>query len=199
MRHIKLAAQQHRAATERRADRFRERVSTIASANLKHLVPDLRIASPAFIAKENTTEGSRIADQQLAEAERRTTALMETTHALKQLAFDALITLREADVRLQKLVDVDAQFHEGRRSLRRSRTSHQGPELADIFPPLRPLVTEDTEETHPAREQLAVLSRALQEHVAELSHNAAVQHAALSRSVDHDEEGGDTKRRRLVS
>lgn len=168
MQHVKAGAAQHRTVTERGAERLRDRMASATLSNLKALVPDIRIASPAFVAKAGVAEAG--AEQQLAAAEQRSAALMEGTHALKQLAVDALDALHQADVRLQKILDVEAPREA------RPRVRADAPDVAHIFPPLRPLVTDDTEETHPARRRLWTLSRALQEHVAQLSQWAAARH-----------------------
>lgn len=169
MLQMKAATAQHRTATDRRSERLRERMTTLSLSNLKALVPDIRIASPAFVAK-STTPGAVIAEQQLSAAEQKNLALMDATHALKKLAADALTSLHQADVRLQKIIEVEVPHHE-------ARGAREGePQLAQLFPPLRPLVMDDTEETHPARKRLHTLSRALQEHVAQLSQWAALSH-----------------------
>lgn len=168
MLQMKAATAQHRTATDRRSERLRERMTTLSLSNLKALVPDIRIASPAFVAKSTTPE-AEIAEQQLSAAEQKNLALMDATHALKKLAADALTSLHQADVRLQKIIEVEVP-HE-------ARGAREGePQLAQLFPPLRPLVMDDTEETHPARKRLHTLSRALQEHVAQLSQWAALSH-----------------------
>lgn len=178
LHHVKLAATQHRAATERRSERLKERLATLTQSQLKALVPDIRIASPAFVARASESESLSMDEAQRKEAEKRNTALLETTLALKQLALDAMMTLNEADVRLRKILDVEQV--PTRSSLRRSRTRASLGELEvhEVFPPLRPLVTDDTEDTHPARKALAELTAALQTHVAELSQWAAWRHAS---------------------
>ena len=179
MQHVKAAAVQHRTVTDRSADRLRDRLASASLSNLKALVPDIRIASPAFVARAGAPDASLSAEQQLAAAEQRNVALMDASHALKQLAVDALTTMHHADVRLQKILDVEAPTDKPRA---RARADNGGAEwgAAQLFPPLRPLVSDDTEETHPARGRLWTLSRALQEHVAQLSQWAAMRHVRVS-------------------
>ena len=190
---VKVAAVQHRAATERRSERLKERLATVTQSQLKALVPDIRIASPAFVARASESESMSMEESQRKEAEKRNAALLETTLALKQLALDAMITLNEAVVRLRKILDVEQV--PAHRSLRRvrSRPSIGELEVHQVFPPLRPLVTDDTEDTHPARKTLAELSATLQTHVAELSQWAAWRHACSHSTGDEPEE----KRRRI--
>ena len=99
--------------------------------------------------------------------------------SLTQLAVDALTTMHHADVRLQKILDVEAPTDKPRA---RARADNGGAEwgAAQLFPPLRPLVSDDTEETHPARGRLWTLSRALQGHVAQLSQWTAMRHVRVS-------------------
>ena len=190
---VKVAAVQHRAATERRSERLKERLATVTQSQLKALVPDIRIASPAFVARASESESMSMEESQRKEAEKRNAALLETTLALKQLALDAMITLNEAVVRLRKILDVEQV--PAHRSLRRvrSRPSIGELEVHQVFPPLRTLVTDDTEDTHPARKTLAELSATLQTHVAELSQWAAWRHASSHSTGDEPEE----KRRRI--
>ncbi|WFD31078.1 hypothetical protein MSPP1_002109 [Malassezia sp. CBS 17886] len=187
LQQVKAMALQHKSSTERQTKRLRERVASIAMANAKALVPDIRIASAAFPPQGSAAKAPSVADQQLAVVERRCVALTETVHALKLLAVDAFDTLHEADVRLDKILHAEAQQAGAsaapRRSLRRSRALDDGDERdpASLFPPLRPLVTDDTEETHPARKRLLQLTRALQEHVARLAQVFAANHAVQTR------------------
>lgn len=198
LQQVKLAATQHRAATDRRAERLKERMASLTQSNLKALVPDIRIASPSFVAQERPAETQSVEEQQCEEADKRNAALVETTQALKQLALDALTTLHEADIRLKKILDVEAEASEPVTRSSFSRSQSRGVvgdlELHQVFPPLRPLVTEDTEDTHPARRFLTALSQALQVHVADLSQWAALRH------VQHDQSWEvDAKRRRTDS
>lgn len=193
MSQIKSAAAQYRTSTERQNERLRERVMSLSKSSLKALVPDIRIASPAFLAHSRSDDAPTMRDTQLEEVERRNSALLETSAALKQLALDAFVALYQTNIRLKKILDVESRAKpdtfRGSSSLRCSHTttSLDNLELHEIFPPLRPLVTDDTEETHPARRHLTSLAESLQEHVAGLSHWAAVQH------VGHDQHA---KRRR---
>ena len=177
MNQIKTAANQYRTSAERQVDRLRERATALTKSGLKALVPDIRIASPSFLI-QSSSESSDLQEKSLEETEKRNAALLETCHALKRLALDALIILYQADIRLKKILDVesrDTALRSSRRALL-SQTSLEDLELHHIFPPLRPLVTDDTEETHPARQHLARLADNLQSHVAGLSQWAALQH-----------------------
>lgn len=191
MAQIKAAANQYRTSAERQVERLKERATTLTKSGLRALVPDIRIASPSFLT-QSSSESTDMQGKALEETEKRNAALLETSHALKHLALDALITLYQADIRLKKILDVESRDTVLRSSLRGSysQTSLEDLELHQIFPPLRPLVTDDTEETHPARRHLARLAENLQSHVAGLSQWAAVQH------IEQDQQG---KRRRTDS
>lgn len=178
LQQVKLAATQHRAATERRSERLKERLATLTQSHLKAWTPDIRIASPSFVARASDSDTGSTEAAQRAEAEKRQAALLETTLALKQLAVDAMVTLREADVRLRKILAVEQVPERGSLRRTRTRTTLGDLDMHEVFPPLRPLVTNDTEDTHPARRHLADLSAALQTHVADLSQWAAWQHTA---------------------
>ncbi|WFD44340.1 hypothetical protein MPSI1_003007 [Malassezia psittaci] len=180
---IKAAAVQHRAVTDRNAERLRDKIASISMSNLKSLVPDIRIASPAFMAKAGSSSSEMITEQQLITAEHKNAALIETTHALKKLAVDAMTTLYEADSRLHKIVQVEVD-HEKSTAHARGHDTDSLLSTTRLFPPLRPLVTQDTEETHPARQRLTALSRAIQDHVAQLSQWAAMNRVRWGKSGD---------------
>lgn len=188
MAQIKAAATQYRTSAERQVERLKERATSLTKSGLKALVPDIRIASPSFLT-QSSSESNDMQGKALEEMEKRNAALLETSHALKHLVIDALITLFQADIRLKKILDVELRDMVLPSSLRDSysQTSLEDLELHQIFPPLRPLVTDDTEETHPARRHLAHLAENLQSHVGSLSQWAAVQH------VEQEQHG---KRRR---
>ncbi|PKI84269.1 hypothetical protein MVES1_001958 [Malassezia vespertilionis] len=172
---VRLAAIQHRAATDRRSERVRERMAAMSMANTKSLVPDIRIASPAFATQASTAE-DEMADAQLGEAEKRNASLLEFAHALKQLVLDSLHSMQAADARLQKIIEVEMPDGQALRRSHDVRTKELRYVMPAIFPPLHPLVTDDTEETHPARKALWTLTRSLQEHVAQLSQWTAANH-----------------------
>ncbi|WFD00157.1 hypothetical protein MYAM1_002904 [Malassezia yamatoensis] len=180
---IKAAAVQHRAVTDRNAERLRDKVASLSMSNLKSLVPDIRIASPAFMAKAGSLPSESLTEQQLINSEQKNAALIETSHALKKLAVDAMNTLYEADIRLHKIVKVELE-HEKSTSRSRQYDSDSAISTARLFPPLRPLVTQDTDETHPARQKLTALSRAIQDHVAQLSQWAAINRVRWGKKGD---------------
>lgn len=195
---IQQASSKYRAATERQTERLKERMSTLSHASLKALVPDIRIASPAFVARANP-DPAHPWEKQILEIEKYNTALLETSTALKQLALDAFTTLYEVDIRLKDIIDVECGVEDP--SLVRAPTA-QKPylcttwddlELHQMFPPLRPLVTDDTEYTHPARRHLTNLAENLQSHVESLSHWAAMKHFRSER-LDHEHQ---EKRRKI--
>lgn len=193
MQQVKLAATQHRAATERQAERTKLRMAALTKLNLKALVPDVRVASPAFVTHARGENADAQSTQVRLDADKHRAALLASTLALQELALDAFTTLYEADVRLQHILDVERDPRASLRSSAGVRPPSAENDRPHLFPPLRPLVAEDTEDTHPARARLAELSRALQSHVAELSRQAAEHHFRGRAS-----EGALPKRRRTL-
>ena len=49
---VKASAAQYRAATERQAERMRERLAGMSMTSIKSLLPDIRISSAAFVTQE---------------------------------------------------------------------------------------------------------------------------------------------------
>ena len=160
----KVAALQHRAATERTTERMRERLGVIAMSNMKSLLPDIRIASTSFEAQECSAEHGSIAEQQLTDLEKRHMILMESVQATKQLVVDAINAMRMVDHHLI------LAMHPGSR-LERACTTSEPPLVAqrDVFPAMHPLAFSDTAATHPAKRYMQEASEALEDRVDEIA------------------------------
>ena len=155
----KVAALQHRAATERTTERMRERLAAVSMTNIKSFLPDIRIASTSFEAHEATVQDS-IASQQLEDLEKRHITLMEAGQASKQLVVDAINTMRLADHQLE------GAMRSGRPDL-----DCEPPllEQRDVFPPMQPLALSDTAATHPAKQHMQDAIEALEDRVDDVS------------------------------
>lgn len=160
---VKASAAQYRAATERQAERMRERLAGMSMTSIKSLLPDIRISSAAFVTQEcNMEQRKGLAEQQLVELEKRHVALMGSSQATKQLALDAMHAMHLAEHRLHTGVGA----------------AEPAPEPAPLdqralFPPLRPLATTDTAETHPALRALQTATEALEDRVDQVCRWAA--------------------------
>ncbi|WFD35065.1 hypothetical protein MCUN1_001913 [Malassezia cuniculi] len=169
----KVAALQHKAATERTTERMRERLAQISMSNIKSLLPDIRIASTSFDGQAGSQHAS-MAEQQLADLEKRHLTLMEASQATKQLVVDAINGMRLADFHLDPA----------------NRASDDVPaalEQRDVFPPMQPLALSDTPATHPAKHHMQLAIEALEDRVDSLSTSLAKARAGLEEEEEQEQ------------